>query len=48
MLYALFTQFIARYDLPALAIATVALIVSIRLAWQRRLSMRTTTAAAGP
>jgi hypothetical protein len=27
MLYALFTHFIARYDLPALAIATVSLVV---------------------
>jgi hypothetical protein len=31
MLYALFTHFIGRYDLPALAIATVVFLVSVRL-----------------
>ncbi len=36
MLYALFTHFIARYDLPALSIATVALVVLVRLALQAR------------
>ncbi len=36
MLYALFTHFIARYDLPALAIATVALVVLGQYALQPR------------
>lgn len=36
MLYALFTHFIARYDLPALSIATVALVVLVKLAVQAR------------
>lgn len=36
MLYALFTHFIARYDLPALSIATVALVVLVRLTVQAR------------
>jgi hypothetical protein len=36
MLYALFTHFIARYDLPALSIATVALVVLARYALQSR------------
>ncbi len=36
MLYALFTHFIARYDLPALAIATVALVVLVKYALQPR------------
>jgi predicted neutral ceramidase superfamily lipid hydrolase len=31
-LYALFTHFIARYDLPALSIATIAIIVSVSFA----------------
>jgi hypothetical protein len=35
MLYALFTHFIARYDLPALSIATVALVVSVNYLYRR-------------
>jgi hypothetical protein len=44
MLYALFTHFIPRYDLPALSIATVAVIVLAQYA----LRSRTQSAAAGP
>ena len=42
MLYALFTHFIARYDLPALAIATVALVVLVKYALQPRTDMART------
>jgi hypothetical protein len=36
MLYGLFTHFIPRYDLPALSIATVALVVLLEFALQSR------------
>jgi hypothetical protein len=36
MLYALFTHFVARYDLAPLSIATVALVVLVRYALQSR------------
>ena len=44
MLYALFTHFVARYDLPSLSIATVALIVLVRSALLSRATIPSSAA----